>query len=57
LAFGLLAAAGLGVGFVAGFAFGLLARAPSRFVLRRSGRDRGSEDSTSLPSDPFDMRA
>jgi hypothetical protein len=26
-------------------------------VLRRSGRDRGSEDSTSLPSDPFDMRA
>ena len=26
-------------------------------ALRRCGRDRGSEDSTSLPSDPFDMHA
>jgi hypothetical protein len=48
-----LAACGFGFAArLAGFAL-----APSRFALRRSGRERGSDDSTSLPSDPFDMRA
>jgi hypothetical protein len=65
LAFGLLAAGfervagGLdgGVPVALAFVAAGFALAPSRFALRRSGRERGSEDSTSLPSDPFDMRA
>jgi hypothetical protein len=52
-----LGAGALGLAGRPGGAFGLPALAPSRFTLRRCGRDRGSEDSTSLPSEPFDMNA
>jgi hypothetical protein len=55
--FGLVAAFGVGLGLGFAGAVGLLAPPLSRLALRRCGRDRGSEDSTSLPSDPFDMRA